>query len=203
MEEVTDVGSSQRGLTGALLPKIWPMASFCRPRSSSRAVWSIEESALFSARKEFELLRLLATDKKAMAAARRLGCMAEGWLKQAHPQPQSTRPRRPPQTAPATRATRSPSAQRDRGRRRSVPTRHARPVVGDFAQPQPQTHTQHHRTSRDGAHAAPAQRPARQRNARQRRSADRSASRHARRLRPLRCVALALLLVVRLLVVGY
>ena len=38
--------------------------------------WSIYECALFAARKEFELLKLLATDKKAMAAARRLGLHA-------------------------------------------------------------------------------------------------------------------------------
>ena len=50
------------------------MASFARsalpPR---RREWTVEEHALFAARKEFELLRLLSTDKKALATARRLG----------------------------------------------------------------------------------------------------------------------------------
>jgi hypothetical protein len=46
------------------------MASFSRRPSRP---WTIDECALFAARKEFELLKLLATDKKAMAAARRLG----------------------------------------------------------------------------------------------------------------------------------
>lgn len=47
------------------------MASFAsRPQ---RAAWSVEECALFAARKEFELLRLLSTDRKALATARRLG----------------------------------------------------------------------------------------------------------------------------------
>ena len=53
------------------------MASFAvRP---SRP-WSVEESAMFAARKEFELLKLLSTDKKALATARRLGAF--------RPQPQ-------------------------------------------------------------------------------------------------------------------
>ena len=60
------------------------MASFARsalpPR---RREWTVEEHALFAARKEFELLRLLSTDKKALATARRLGlslddCWIEG-----------------------------------------------------------------------------------------------------------------------------
>ena len=46
------------------------MASFSRRPSRP---WTIDECALFAARKEFELLKLLSTDKKAMAAARRLG----------------------------------------------------------------------------------------------------------------------------------
>ena len=49
------------------------MASFSRRPSRP---WTIDECALFAARKEFELLKLLATDKKAMAAARRLGLHA-------------------------------------------------------------------------------------------------------------------------------
>ena len=51
------------------------MASFLRaarppPR---RAEWSVDDCALFAARKEFELLKLLSTNKKALATARRLG----------------------------------------------------------------------------------------------------------------------------------
>ena len=50
------------------------MASFARsvlpPRQRE---WTVEEHALFAARKEFELLRLLSTDKRALATARRLG----------------------------------------------------------------------------------------------------------------------------------
>ena len=46
-----------------------PTSFAARPSRS----WSVEESAMFAARKEFELLKLLATDKKALATARRLG----------------------------------------------------------------------------------------------------------------------------------
>ena len=35
--------------------------------------WTVEEAALFAARREFELLRLLSTDRRALATARRLG----------------------------------------------------------------------------------------------------------------------------------
>ena len=49
------------------------MASFSRRPSR---LWTIDVCALFAARKEFELLKLLSTDKKAMAAARRLGLHA-------------------------------------------------------------------------------------------------------------------------------
>jgi hypothetical protein len=48
------------------------MASFAA-RRSPRAAWSVEESARFAALKEFALLRLLSTDRKAFATARRLG----------------------------------------------------------------------------------------------------------------------------------
>ena len=62
------------------------MASFARsalpPR---RREWTVEEHALFAARKEFELLRLLSTDKKALATARRLGLSTTA----ANPQPHS------------------------------------------------------------------------------------------------------------------
>ena len=35
--------------------------------------WTVEEAALFAARRDFELLRLLSTDQRALATARRLG----------------------------------------------------------------------------------------------------------------------------------
>ena len=41
------------------------MASFMRSAAPPRREWSLEEAALFAARKEFELLKLLSTDKKA------------------------------------------------------------------------------------------------------------------------------------------
>eukprot|EP00966_Prymnesium_polylepis_P202015 4680098-Prymnesium_polylepis.1 len=53
------------------------MASFLRSVAPPRArrEWSLEEAALSAARKEFELLKLLSTDKKALATARRLGLL--------------------------------------------------------------------------------------------------------------------------------
>ena len=74
------------------------MASFSRRPSRP---WTIDECALFAARKEFELLKLLSTDKKALAVARRLGLHA------VQPQP-------PPAKAtagkPAATSTRTPTA---------------------------------------------------------------------------------------------
>ena len=58
------------------------MASFARLALPQR-VWTIEEYALFAARKEFELLKLLSTDRKALATARRLGYNTSAW--QPHP----------------------------------------------------------------------------------------------------------------------
>ena len=37
--------------------------------------WTVEEAAQFAARRDFELLRLLSTDRRALATARRLGCV--------------------------------------------------------------------------------------------------------------------------------
>ena len=48
------------------------MASFARRRSPA-AVWSVEDAASFAVMKEFKLLQLLSTDKKALATGRRLG----------------------------------------------------------------------------------------------------------------------------------
>jgi hypothetical protein len=58
------------------------MASFAA-RRSPRAAWSVEECARFAALKEYELLRLLSTDKKALMTARRLGLT----FSQSQPQP--------------------------------------------------------------------------------------------------------------------
>jgi hypothetical protein len=48
------------------------MASFAR-RWSPAAAWSVDDASTFAAQKEFKLLQLLSTDKKALATARRLG----------------------------------------------------------------------------------------------------------------------------------
>ena len=56
------------------------MASFCRSAAPPRREWTVEDAARFAALKEFELLRLLSTDKQAVATARRLGFL----LGQAH-----------------------------------------------------------------------------------------------------------------------
>ena len=47
-----------------------PKASFLPRRPPA---WSLEDSAVWRARVEFELLKLLATDRKALVTARRLG----------------------------------------------------------------------------------------------------------------------------------
>ena len=104
------------------LAKFWNMASFCRPRSS-RAVWSIEESALFAARKEFELLRLLATDKAALTTARRLGYLVGGRGEQPHPQSTTTQSRQPARS----RAAGDTTVPANRDRRQGRPDRPARP----------------------------------------------------------------------------
>ena len=48
------------------------MASLLRARAA-RPEWSVEDCAVFAARKEFELLKLLALDPKTFRTARRLG----------------------------------------------------------------------------------------------------------------------------------
>jgi hypothetical protein len=48
------------------------MASFLRSAAPPRREWSVEDAARFAACKEFELLKLLSTDAKALAMARRL-----------------------------------------------------------------------------------------------------------------------------------
>ena len=48
------------------------MASFVRPVKPPPVSWTVGERALYDARREFELLKLLATDKRAFNTARRL-----------------------------------------------------------------------------------------------------------------------------------
>ena len=78
------------------------MASFVVRQPSRR--WTVEECAVFSARKEYELIKLLATDKRALATARRLGCFASAGHPHSHPLPPA---------ASAARATRPPKQQAD------------------------------------------------------------------------------------------
>ena len=59
------------------------MPSSARRRSPA-AVWSVDDASTFAAQKEFKLLQLLSTDKKAFSTARRLGLFS------ARPQPQQT-----------------------------------------------------------------------------------------------------------------
>ena len=42
-------------------------------RRHAASCWSVEEAAVFAARKEYELLKLLATDRKLLGLAVRLG----------------------------------------------------------------------------------------------------------------------------------
>jgi hypothetical protein len=102
------------------------MASFARsalpPR---RREWTVEEHALFAARKEFELLRLLSTDKKALAAARRLGLSTIAGHPQSHPQPPAAaRAARPPQQQQQVSVEPRRNARRRRSAERSA-RRHA------------------------------------------------------------------------------
>ena len=49
--------------------------SFARRRTPA-AAWSVDDASTFAAQKEFKLLQLLSTDKKAFATARRLGILS-------------------------------------------------------------------------------------------------------------------------------
>ena len=51
--------------------------------------WTVEEAALFAARRDYELLRLLSTDRRALATARRLGCVPAAAVKVAGKPPQA------------------------------------------------------------------------------------------------------------------
>lgn len=77
------------------------MASFARRRSPA-AAWSVDDASTFAAQKEFKLLQLLSTDKKALATARRLGLYST--------QPQLQQTARSSAAAKATSARRRPDA---------------------------------------------------------------------------------------------
>ena len=82
-------------------------------RGQPRDQWSVEDAALFAATRDFQLLRLLSTDKKALATARRLG---GSWAK-----PLATQNR-----------THTPAAQRAAGG--DAPTQAATPREGNSRQ---------------------------------------------------------------------
>ena len=77
------------------------MASFARRRTPA-AAWSVDDASTFAAQKEFKLLQLLSTDKKAFATARRLGLYST--------QPQLQQTARSSAAATATSARRRPDA---------------------------------------------------------------------------------------------
>jgi len=157
------------------------MASFAR--RSLRPAWSVEEHALFAARKEYELLRLLSGDKKALATARRLGAfrqsqphlpaVAAGGVQAAE--------REAPQGAPADAAGslrdghRAP--RRAAARRAQQPAVQAAPAVASASVTSGSSAPAAGGTGLEGTAADSASAP---RSARQRRSAVRSARSHAR-----------------------
>ena len=177
------------------------MASFVR-RAPPRPAWTLEERALFAARKEFELLRLLSTDKKAFATARRLGVFSYS-----HSQPQASNVAMDAAAAPScsTAAAGAPPTAADPSRARRSAARRAQPApqAGPQPQPHPPTPAVAVDAGRDAGVAARALPPAvvamAAPNARERRSAVRSGRRHAaRRQRLVRCQVWALVFLLKL-----
>lgn len=173
-----------------------------RNACSTRATWSVEESALFAARKEFELLKLLSTDKKALATARRLGLFVNRTESHSHKSTAAVDGAGAATSSkPAAAAAPAPSGCHPRPPRR--PVKRARPGERDEqSQPQPLQSADavggaaaavesSRARSADGASA-------RASNARQRRSAARSARRHLQRQRYIRSRMLAVLFALRL-----
>ena len=78
------------------------MPSFARRRPPT-AAWSVDDASTFAAQKEFKLLQLLSTDKKALSTARRLGLFSK------QPQPHKETARSGAAAA-ATSARRQPDA---------------------------------------------------------------------------------------------
>ena len=181
------------------------MASFARS-PAPRAGWTIAEAALFAARKEYELLRLLSADKKALATARRLG-LPFGQA-QPHTQPH-------PPAAPAGIDAAAPPADAADGASAAAPvlSRRARRRAARCAQrtkpAQPHTQTPSDAAAAEGGAPAPQARVARpaevraddaapRANARRLRSAARSARHHAGRQRRIRTAAHILIFLLRL-----
>ena len=109
------------------------MASFLG-RQAPTPAWTIDEASTFAALKEFKLLQLLSTDRKALGAARRLGFVSAG-QPHTHPQPHTPAAAAgsaaaPPAAAPAAASSRSQPSPR--------PARSTRAQAA--ARPQPQPH---------------------------------------------------------------
>ena len=105
------------------------MASFAARPSRP---WSVEEAAVFAARKEFELLKLLATDRKALATARRLGAFRS----YTHSQPPTAAVSGSGASASRTGDATSHQRGEVNPARRSA-ARHAPPPAREGKQPQP------------------------------------------------------------------
>ena len=165
-----------------------------------RPEWSVEDHALFAARRDFELLRLVVSDKKIWTAARRMGLFSHS---HSHPTPAALAAANAsagacPSVGGAGAAPAAQSGCHVRPPRR--PVQRAR-LGGRDGQSQPQP-LPICRSAADAADdAAKAAAPVRGQpadaavigNARQRRSAARSAQRHAARQRFIRSRVLAVL----------
>ena len=164
------------------------MASFARPALLQRE-WTVEEHELFAARKEFELLKLLSRDRKALATARRLGFTTSAGKPHSHNAMASgAAASAAPSTAGADVSSAPSDAMADHPPRRAAPR---------ARRPQPQSHQPKVAAAAIAGHgesmAAPTSRvagasPARSQNARQRRSSARSARHYARRRQAARLV---------------
>jgi hypothetical protein len=181
------------------------MASHRRPLLPRRA-WTLEEAALFAARREYELLRLLSQDAKVLRAARRLRLplsSSAAALAPAKSLGEGEAARRgAPRGDQAVAVDGLHDARhvhpRPAGRRaRRAADGAAAPAVATAPTPAPASATGGGATGApvDGASIGGA---APRANARRRRSAERSARRHVRRSRPIRTAALALMFISKL-----
>jgi hypothetical protein len=169
-----------------------------RRRLPPRPSWSLAERARYGAVRDFELLKLLATDRKAFTTARRLD------LFQSHPQPHPLAAAMSgadaavaPGVAAAAAAAASSGSPSSASRRAA---RSVRPAAVAHPHPPPPAIA----VGREAGAAVSSTRdrpvgdaPAPAANARRRRSAERSARRHCARQRPVRCCALAILFILR------
>ena len=99
-----------------------------------RPMWSVAECALFTARRDYELLWLVANDKKALQAARRLGFFRSHFQADPHPAATASGAAAATSSTDAGVAPAQPSGARAHRSRRAAPR--ARPDVG-HPQPQP------------------------------------------------------------------